>query len=316
MPRNLEKIIAVVVLLLLLSIGGWYMLQRNYVGTIAARNVRVSLAPDSYTATPVSVPTSTARVWQDPSASAAQPEWVFDVFTPPVIYYNRLTKEFTVTPPDYSTPPETTVEAEPEIPVFGVELIAVESEPFRLQLVGYAGGEGNHLGIFENVSTGDAVIGRAGRSFPDLGLTVQTLTVTRESVEAPDSMPITQVVVRAGVLDNRTGEVVQLSSLERRAQGTPSARLRIVPSAEERTEKIGGMFRSGAYTYRVEEIELEPATVRITRTESETGAVVTETLFMGLAAPAAPGGPPGDATPAVEGAPAPAANDPFGFFGN
>lgn len=313
MPPNLEKIIAGAALLLLLSLSVWFLLQRNSLITIVSRDVRVSLTPDSYTSTSVSVPTSAARVWNDPTVAAAQPEWVFDVFTPPVIYYNRLTQEFTVTPPDYSTPPEIAVEGEPKVPVFGVELIAVESEPFRLQLVGYAGGEGNTLGMFENMNAGDVVIGRAGRFFPDLGLTVQTLTVTRESVEAPDSMPITQVVARAGVLDNRTGEVVQLSSLQRRAQGTPSARLRIVPSAEERTEKIGGEFRSGVFTYRVEAIKLEPTTVRITRTESETGAVVTKTLVVGWAAPAAPGGLP---TPAAENAPTSPANDPITFFGN
>lgn len=319
MPRNLEKIIAGVALLVLLALGGWFMLQRSDVGAIEARNVRVSLASDSYTSTPVSVPTSEARVWNDPAANAAEPAWVFDVFTPPVIYYNRLTKEFTVTPPDYSTPPAVEPEPEPELPPFGVELLAVEIDSFRLQLVGYAGGEGDYLGMFEKVSTGETVLGRAGRSFPDLGLTVQTLAVARETVEVPDSMPLTQVVARAAVLDGRTGEVVQLSSLERRVQGTPSARLRIVASAEERTEKTGASFPGGSYTFRIDAIEVSPAAVRVTRTETATGEVVTETLVVGGPAPAAvPASPPGDAeaTPA-ENAPAqPTSNDPFGFFGD
>lgn len=309
MAKSFERWIAAAAVVVLLGMLGWFLMQRRVVNEIAARTVSVSLAADAHDAAPITVPASSVRIWSDPAVDAAQPDWVFDVFTPPVIYYNRLTRAFTVTPPDYSAPTEPVVE-EVVVP-FGVELVEVSLDPFRLQLVGYAGGEGNYLGMFENVNTGDTLLGRAGKVFPDLGLTVLSLEVNKERIELPDSMPIVQTVAHARVRDDSTGEEFDLTSLKRRATGSPSAVLRVVATGEQRTEKVGNEFTVGDVVYRVDEMDVDAGTVTITRTGPDADAEPkTELLTPGTSSPATPmpAPDPGDApAPEIDPATDPAA---------
>ncbi len=53
----------------------------------------------------------------------------------------------------------------------GLELVAVQRTPFRLQLVGYVGGTGRYLGTFENQLTGEVFLAgiRAGGIFAGAG---------------------------------------------------------------------------------------------------------------------------------------------------
>ena len=222
---------------------------------------------------------------------------MFDVFTPPVIYYNRVSREFTVTPPDYSETKK--VEEVVEPPPFGVELVEVRRDPFRLQLVGYAGGEGNYLGMFENVATGDTVLGRAGKTFTDLGLSVVSLDVKKERIQLPDSMPIVQTVAYARVLDLESQEEIDLSSSVRRATGSPSAVLRLLATGEERTEKVDAEFDAGGYHYHVDTLSEESGNVTITRTSAdESEAAITKILEVTVAAPVAETeAPPAEAPP-------------------
>ena len=284
-----ERLVAAAAVLLLLAAGAWFLLQRGTIQAIQERTVAVTLSDTNYDTQEIALPTTEAQTWTDPTGAAEQPEWVFDVFTPPVIYYNRLTKAFTVTPPDYSQPKEDEQETVVVEPPFGVELVDVELEPFRLQLVGYAGGEGNYLGMFENAVSGDSLLGRAGRTVTELGLTIVTLEVRKERIELPDSMPIVQTVAYAVVRDEATGEEFDLNSLKRRATGSPSVVLRIPATGEQRTEKENAEFKVGSVTYRVGMLDPTAGTASVTRIESTADGevVTTKVLQAGTSAPAA-----------------------------
>src|SRR5690606_8501223 len=98
------------------------------------------------------------KTWPSAPEQSTGPEWVYDVFTPPEIYYDNVTKQFTVSAP--FTPP-------PQEPPFGVELIEIRPDVFPLQLVGYIGDEGDQRGTFENALTGETIIGRTGKKMPE-----------------------------------------------------------------------------------------------------------------------------------------------------
>lgn len=280
--RNSDKILCAGALLVLAATGVWVGFKSSDVTAIAERPARLSLETADYAAAGVDAPEVETKRWPDPSSRARSREWVYDVFTPPVIYYNSQTGEFSVTPPVIkSVEPE----IEPARP-FGVELVGVKLNPFRLQLVGYVGGPGNYRGMFEIPATRETVLARAGKTFPEMGLTVRSFEVSRQRIEIPDSMPVTQLVATAVVVDDRTGEAVQLSTLERRVTGTPTVVLRLSDTGEEREDKAGAVFAHAGATYRVGEITLTPPSVKVTREAAD--APEPEVQLLTVTAGAAP----------------------------
>lgn len=263
--RNSEKIICAAALLVLVAAGAWVWFKSSDVKALADRPARVALDAADYAAAGIDAPQVETKLWPDPAGRARSREWVYDVFTPPVIYYNSQTGEFSVTPPVFKA---VEPEIEPATP-FGVELVEVKLNPFRLQLVGYVGGPGNYRGMFENPATQETVLARAGKSFPEMGLTVRSFDVSRQRVEIPDSTPITQLVATAVVVDDRTGEAVLLSTLERRVTGAPTVVLRLSDTGEEREDKPGTVFVHAGATYRIGEVTLTPPSVRITKESTD-----------------------------------------------
>jgi hypothetical protein len=258
-----DKLAAGVGALALLLGVAWFFSRAGEVSAIRRGAVQVALTGADLPAREWHVPAVKPRPWEAMAKREGDEAWRYDLFTPPVIYYHRLTGQFTVTPPDYRAPPLGA--GEPEEPAFGLELVAVEVTPFRLQLVGYAGAEGSYLGMFEHGVTGETLLAREGLALADLGLRILELVVRREEIAVPDSMPLTQTVARGRVLDERNGEEVWLSSLERRVTGQPLARLRLLTTGEERLVTVGARLPVGEAVYSLDRIERSPPAVEITR---------------------------------------------------
>lgn len=145
--------------------------------------------------------------WEDPPAQTRGAEWVYDLFTPPEIFYDRWSRQFTVKPPPASDPGK--------INDASREPVRAPAELFRLQLVGFVGGEGSYLGSFENLVTTEHVLARGGRNLPELGVTIRDFHVAPVRRAPGDSMPTTELIATAIVRDERTGEDVVLTNLER-----------------------------------------------------------------------------------------------------
>src|SRR5690606_38539467 len=58
-------------------------------------NIPVLRPNNTYEVTPMVEPDLSVPQWEEPVAQSAGVEWVFDVFTPPVIYFNPQTETFT-----------------------------------------------------------------------------------------------------------------------------------------------------------------------------------------------------------------------------
>jgi hypothetical protein len=141
----------------------------------------------------------------------------------------------------------------------------VRPEPFRLQLIGYVGGEGDWRGTFENVATGEVFLAAAGRRVPNLALTIKSHEVRAVPVAIADSMTTRQRVATAVVRDERAGRDVKLTHRERQFTGGLSAFVAAPGETATREVRSGETFKLGDATYHIEKILLAPPSVEITK---------------------------------------------------
>ncbi|MEY2880541.1 MAG: hypothetical protein RLZZ15_2921, partial [Verrucomicrobiota bacterium] len=193
-------------------------------GTLAWRNAsvpagpapRVQLADGPYASTAADAAVVKTDVWLAPSSQSKGRDWVYDTFTPPEIYYNARTKHFTVKPP-------ANLIDEPVEEAFGLELVTVRPEPFRLQLIGFFGEGAAARGMFENIVSGEVFLATAGHRVAKLGLTIKGLDVQLAPIALAQSMTTRQRVATAVVLDEKTGREVTITHRARAYTGSLSA---------------------------------------------------------------------------------------------
>ncbi|MEY4939552.1 MAG: hypothetical protein RIQ93_1287 [Verrucomicrobiota bacterium] len=227
-------------------------------GAVAPISTSGAIAAAPYVPSKVEVSSFASDPWNPPTAQARGREWVYDLFTPPEIYYNGRSKQFTVKPPagfgdDAPTEP------------FGLELDAVRPEPFRLQLIGYMGAEGNWRGTFENLQTGEVFLATAGRRVANLALTIRALDVRERPVALPQGMTTRQRVASAVVFDERSGREVTITHRERHFTDTLFAVVLPSDASAAREVRTGEVFKVGNVTYRIEKITLSPPSIEVTK---------------------------------------------------
>jgi len=192
---------------------------------------------------------------------AADNAWVFDVFTPPVIYYDRGTGGFSDSPPELTAPLEPEILAKP----FGIKLVRVVRDPYRLQLIGYSGTEAEPLGIFRNNVTGAGVVARAGEVFPELGLEIRGLVVRREDSIVPYSMPLREIVAVAEIWDEREQRSLRLSSARAASTAQPVAEIRLSGSSELRTVRTGMRIETEQGIFEISGVFSEPDSISVVK---------------------------------------------------
>lgn len=252
---------------LLLGAAALVVASAGFFGTLAWREAgrqrapvpQVTLLDTPYTpAAAVDAPAVKTETWAPPLAQSRGRDWLYDTFTPPEIFYQARSRQFTV------KPPWSMGEGEPE-EAFGLELVAVRPEPFRLQLIGYVGEEGNWRGTFENVATGEVFLAAAGRHVPKLGLSIRSLEVRAQPIALPESMTTRQRIATAVVRDEKTGRDITLTHRERQFTGTVSAFVAAPGQSATREVRAGDTFKLGDATYRIEKIQLAPPALDLTK---------------------------------------------------
>lgn len=221
------------------------------------------------------------RRWAEPAAQRRGPGWVYDVFTPPAVNYDPRRRTLTANPAPELGPADAD-----EVPL-DLDLMEIRREPFRLQLIGYAGGPADLRGIFLDVRTGETVIGHPGDHLPGCGLTVTQLAVTRGGGGCGEDAETGEPIAMATVADDATGGEVALTSRGRSWSGKLLALV-----ASRRTRGFRRELREG------ESIELDGASYCVKRIDQDPPLVV-------IAGPAAAGA--GSAVHALRPAHAPAA---------
>lgn len=252
-----DKLLVALGAALLAVSGGWMWSRQADIARLRRQPVAAELAGAAYALSGLKLPETMTVVWSKPAAQSHGSGWLYEVFTPPVIYYNTVARSFTVNPPlnlaDGGAP-------------FGLELLDVRLEPYRLQLVGYFGEPGDYLAAFVSPSQPETLLARNGRRFEQLGLTLKSFDVKKVVVGHTDAWPVYDVAALAVLLDEKSGAEVVLDSRARKLTDTPLAVLRLVGDGNmPRTWREGDTFSDDTDTYRIERIQLDPPEVVVAR---------------------------------------------------
>jgi hypothetical protein len=194
--------------------------------------------------------------WPEPTAQKRGRGWVYDVFTPPSLYYDSHARRLSAIPAA-EAPQTDTAEKAPDL-----ELLTVRRGPFRLQLVGYAGAADDRRGIFANIDTGETVIGLAGERLAGQGLTVKSLSLKCPDAGTGESAATGDLIATAIVTDESTHEDMVLTNREQCRAGAPVGLFtsRKTPGFC-RELREGESITINGVTYCVERIDLQPPQV-------------------------------------------------------
>lgn len=288
--------------IIFLGACGWAVLQQAGISSLSAP-VSAPSSGSVYEAAPLKLTQTETLQWAGVNHQSSGEKWIFDVFTPPKIYYNLQTKRFTVTPPERIVDITGVTVVKPTVQVgFGLELVTVTQPLFRLQLEGYIGEGPKARGTFVNVKTGELLIAVAGKKIPDLNLVIVSFVAERRKTET-DGTPIWETVAFAVVRDTETGVETRLDAKVRTPEGVPEVTFKVLADGTLRTSKSGDVFTVGDSTFTVGELKLLPPTARVTRKDKS--QIIPETKDLVVPPPAPP--PPPEGTPPVdsEGQPLP-----------
>ncbi len=252
-----EKILLALAAAALTASSTWWWRQQGGINLLRSRPEARRLTGAAFEPSNLPRPATLAAAWSPASAQSHGQGWRYELFTPPVIYYNRLARSFTVTPP---------LDRAGAGLSGGLELLAVRPEQFRLQLMGYFGEPDDYLAAFTSPLRPETLLARTGRRFEHLGLTLKSFTVKKVLVEHHDDRPVYEVAALAVVTDEQTGAEVLLDSRVRKFTDVPLAVFRTVTTGRPREMREGDTFTDDNSTYRVERIQLDPPEVVISRT--------------------------------------------------
>lgn len=191
--------------------------------------------------------------WGGPGPQSSGVDWVYDIFTPPEIFYHEAQDRFDVRPP--GPVDEDAVVAE-------VEFVGFEEEPYRIQLTGHAGRDDDPLIFFQDREAGGVLSARTNQDVPEADMEVRSFTVHRRDTDGVVTR-VSEVVI----YDRRTGEEVLLEEEETKYLDEPA----IVVSTNETPPRTinarpGEAFDVGDFSYRVENYTVDPPEINITKT--------------------------------------------------
>ncbi len=245
LSKNYDKILLALSLLVLIGLSVLFF-QR---GEEIAGALHTDLPPVSnvyqYEMTPQEDVSLEFPVWQTPQPQSAGDAWVYDIFTPPYIFYNEAADEFVPRPPG---------PRDGEVAELEIEFIGFQEEPYRIQLTGYAGRDEDPLITFLDNETGEMILTRRNREVPEVDIEVRSFNVRREERNG-----VVTRVPEAVIFDRRTGEEVLLLEEETKYLDEPAI---VVTTSEDPPRTInarpGEMFDIGEYSYLVEEYTVDP----------------------------------------------------------
>jgi hypothetical protein len=243
---------------LFVSLGLWALL--GGAGEAAAPQLPEQGAMGRYQSAAIANPETATDVWTAPDVADGD-AWVFDVFTPPVIYYDVANHAFSVTPPDTETG-----EARGQENAFGLELVEVKRTPYRIQLVGYVGSEGDYLATFEDVEARTTFLARPGRTVEEPGVMLRSFLVEKVRDESGGGTVVQDTRATAVIRDLRQDRDVTLVQKVRLMNDAPSAVFRVTGELARNVEgRQGDSVTTADATYIIGMVSFDPPTAEVTR---------------------------------------------------
>lgn len=241
--------------------AAWFWRQQGSIRALRTEVTTPFLAKAEYVAANWRPPGPTGAEWIAPPPQSKGRGWLYEVFTPPVIYFQAGAGSFAVTPPS--------LVAETDGGAAGLELLAVRLQPYRLQLLGYFGEPGDYLVVFVSPFSSETLLARPGHRFNELGLTLKSFDLQKVTVGGNDAGPVWEVAALAVLQDEATDTEVVLDSRMRRFTETLLAVFKVPGIAGKPRELLeGDSFAAGGATYHIARIQLDPPEVVVARTAS------------------------------------------------
>lgn len=217
------------------------------------------------------IPKSTS--WGRPQSQSRGEDWIFDVFTPPVLYYNPASREFTVTSPEISNS-----KARDPWKAFEIELVEVRQRPYRLQLVGYAGESGNYMAYFEFLNTSELLLAKPGKLLVEAGVKVLSFEVKQMEVEQEGSMPVFEKVGVARLFDYESNEEVYLTNLETKIFSDLEAKVRSTENGDVFVVREGSQVELEDGSYVIGALSDNPPEAMVTKVSMDGGKRLSKLL--------------------------------------
>ena len=200
--------------------------------------------------------------WEEPAAQSRGTEWKFEVFGAPRIFQAKNGERAVQSEMENVSP---TVSTDTGMS-FGLLLLSLEAELFRLQLVGFAGEPDRPIGVFENAETGEVFLAGAGQRLSRLSASIATFNVKLTELPMPDGGSTKLRVGTATVRDERSGELVYLTTAERRFSREPVARIAFDrANAASRSVRAGDVIEEGSVRYRIDAVRASGGEIVVTR---------------------------------------------------
>jgi len=248
--------------LLFVGLGVWTIF--GGIGSAGSPELPAPGPNATYRPTALSNPDNPAEVWTAPAVAEGTNDGLVDVFTPPVIYYDVANHEFSVTPPD-SGMGETRVAATP----FGLELVEVKRTPYRIQLVGYVGSEGDYIATFEDVEAGETFLARPGKTVEAPGVILRSFTVEKVRDQSGGGTVVQDTRAIAVIRDLRQDRDITLVQKTRLMNDVPTAVFRVTGELSRNVEgKQGETLSVGEAIYTIGMVTTDPPTAEVTREAS------------------------------------------------
>lgn len=225
--------------------------------------------------------TDAQPVWDAPAGQRQSRQWVYDLFTPPEIFYDAASNAFSVTPALTALSIDGRRGSTAVTSVLDITLLEVKRPLFPLQLMGFVRADGGHFGLFENTTTGEVFVGRAGHRDAGLRLVIEAVEIGPKPVLIADSMSTLQLRATARLRDEATNEIITLTSSERCYAGKAGAVVAIGgPDGMRREIGEGDIVELGELVYEVSAVRLMPPGVELRRRSSDGGPEERRTLAL------------------------------------
>jgi hypothetical protein len=239
--------------------SSWVWRQQSLLRQLRGEETLPVLSGSAYTAVNWRAYEAKGHSWPKLPTQSQGSGWRYEMFTPPVIYYDDAAQTFAINLPQHP--------AEPDDFLPGLQLLAVKLEPYRLQLCGYFGAPGDYLAVLVSPRTPETFLARAGRRFEELGLTLKSFDVSKVIVESGQPGPEYDIAALAVLQDEQTGAEVVLDNRACKLTDTPLAVFRF-PGATGQPRELheGDTFSSDGVNYLIGRIQLDPPEVVVART--------------------------------------------------
>jgi hypothetical protein len=270
LKRHYDRLLLSLVTVALVTSLGWFWCAQWDVRRIRGLPVAIRSSTLDYQSEVLPVPDAHYEPWPKPAVQSAGGGWLYELFTPPSVFYNQRSESFTVTPPSDAIETNSS---------FNLELLAVKRELYRLQLAGYFGGPGAYTVAFTSPGKSAVLLAREGEEIEGFGIRLKHFSVGSVLLEHRDNWPVNEVAAFADLIDERAGITVTLDSRWPTYTDAPVATVKIASeTGASRQAHEGDEFSDSGSIYRIEHIRFDPAEVVVTRRRLGVSTVDTGTL--------------------------------------